>query len=338
MGPVMQADLRVNRLKLYELRILLAVAHAGSMTRAATQLAISEPAISRAISDMERTLGVCLLNRNSKGVEPTPYGRALIKRAVAVFDELRQGIREIETIKDPTIGEVHIGATSTIAEVGIVAAVIAEMSQKHPRINFHVVEATPEWLFHELRERSLDLIVLLTFDPVASNDILSEMLYEDRMVIVAAANNPWTRRSRVELVDLVNENWTLPEPEHPVTSIVASAFHAIGCAAPRVTATAAPGRIRDTLLATGRFLTAVQESALHFGATLPQLKVLPVELAMARGTTSIMTLKKRALSPAAQLFIEYLRKAAEPLAKRNGAPSQEQNPRRLLDHLVSARE
>src|SRR5262245_25547694 len=87
------------------------------------------------------------------GVEPTPYGCALIKRGVAVFDELRLGIRDIESIKDPTIGEVHIGATSTIAEVGIIAAVIDHMSQKYPRVSFHVVEATPERLFHRSEER-----------------------------------------------------------------------------------------------------------------------------------------------------------------------------------------
>jgi DNA-binding transcriptional LysR family regulator len=139
----MQGDRRVNRLKLHELRILLAVAQAGSMAKAAAQLAISEPAVSRAISDIEHTLGVSLLDRNPKGVEPTPYGRALIKRGVAVFDELRQAIKEIESIKDPTIGEVRIGATSTIAEVGIVAAVIDQMSQKYPHVSFHVVAATP---------------------------------------------------------------------------------------------------------------------------------------------------------------------------------------------------
>src|SRR5262249_9161537 len=151
---------------------------------------------------------------------------------------------------------------------------------------------------------------------------------------------PWTRRSRVDLADLVDENWTLPEPEHPVTSIVTSAFRAIGCEAPPVTATAAPGRIRDTLLATGRFLTVVQESARHFGASLPRLRVLPGELAMARGTTNVMTLKKRPLSPAARLFIKYLREPAEPLARRksNGAPSQEQNPRPLFHRPVGARE
>src|SRR5262249_58862799 len=151
-------------------------------------------------------------------------------RGGADCDEAGKGMGEMETMKDPTIGEVDVGATSTIGEVGIVAAVIGLVSQKYPRINFHVVEATPEWLFHELRERSLDLIILLTFDPVASNDIVSEMLYEDRMVIVAAADNPWTRQSRVDLADLVDENWTLPEPEPPVTSISASTFRAIGCA------------------------------------------------------------------------------------------------------------
>jgi DNA-binding transcriptional LysR family regulator len=243
----MQGDHRVNRLKLHELQVLLAVAQAGSMAKAAAQLALSEPAVSRSISDMENALGVSLFDRSPKGVEPTPYGRALVKRGIAVFDELRQGIREIETIKDPAIGEVHIGATSTIAEVGIVATVIGQMSQKYPRINFRAVEATPEWLFHELRERSLDLIILLTFDLVASNDIVSEMLYEDRMVIVAAADNPWSRQSRVELVDLVDENWTLPEPEHPVTAIMASAFRAIGCEVPRVTATAARQGVYATL-------------------------------------------------------------------------------------------
>ena len=101
-----------------------------------------------------------------------------------------------------------------------------------------------------------------------------------------------------------------------MTSIVTKAFRAIGWEAPRITATVAPGRLRDTLLATGRFLTAVQESALHFSATFSSLKALPVELSMARGTTRIMTLKKRALSPAAQFFIEHIREAAKPLAKR----------------------
>jgi len=75
----MHWDHRVGlRLKLRDLNILLAVADAGSMARAATRLAISQPAVSRAIADMEHTLGVPLLDRSPRGVEPTEYGRALL--------------------------------------------------------------------------------------------------------------------------------------------------------------------------------------------------------------------------------------------------------------------
>ncbi len=85
----MADDPLVNRLKLRELRILLAVTQAGSMGKAALALSISQPAVSRAITDMESSLGVSLLDRTPQGVEPTPYGRALINRGLIVFDELR---------------------------------------------------------------------------------------------------------------------------------------------------------------------------------------------------------------------------------------------------------
>src|SRR6266436_3939832 len=99
-GPLDERVLR--RLKLRELRILTTVAHAGSMGKAAVQLALSQPAVSKAIAEMEHTLGVPLLDRSAQGVEPTLYGRALLKWAVAVFDDLRQGVREI--LADPTGG------------------------------------------------------------------------------------------------------------------------------------------------------------------------------------------------------------------------------------------
>src|SRR4029450_1904558 len=108
-GLFMQWDARIGRkIKLRDLHILLAVVQAGSMAKAGTQLAVSQPAVSKAISEMEHALGVSLLDRGSRGVEPTRYGRALIKRSLAVFDELRQGIKEIEFLSDPTGGGMSI--------------------------------------------------------------------------------------------------------------------------------------------------------------------------------------------------------------------------------------
>ena len=81
-----------RRLRLRDLHILLAVAKTGSIGKAAAELAISQPVVSKAMSDLEHSLGVRLFDRGSKGVEPTRHGRALLKTANVVFDELRRAL------------------------------------------------------------------------------------------------------------------------------------------------------------------------------------------------------------------------------------------------------
>jgi DNA-binding transcriptional LysR family regulator len=104
-----------RRIKLSDLHVLLAVAQSGSMARAASQLAVSHPVVSRSISDLERALRVQLLERNRRGAELTDYGSAMLSRTNAAFDELRQGVKDIEALADPTAGEVWIGTTPSLA-------------------------------------------------------------------------------------------------------------------------------------------------------------------------------------------------------------------------------
>src|SRR5215468_4453299 len=101
-----------RRVKVRDLHILLAVAQSGSMAKAADRLAISQPVVSKTISDLEHALGVRLLDRTAQGVEPTAYGRAFIHCGTAVFDEMRRGVQDIEFLADPTAGEVRIGVAS----------------------------------------------------------------------------------------------------------------------------------------------------------------------------------------------------------------------------------
>src|SRR5919198_2837006 len=100
-----------RRIKLRDLHVLQAVAHAGSMTKAADRLAISVPGVSKAIADLEHTVGVPLLDRSPQGVAPTTYGLAPLHRSLAAFDELRQGVKDIEFLADPTAGEIRVGST-----------------------------------------------------------------------------------------------------------------------------------------------------------------------------------------------------------------------------------
>src|SRR5215470_1889675 len=101
-----------RRIKLSDLHILLAVAQSGSMAKAASDLSISQPVVSRAINELEHILGVRLLERSRRGIELTQYGRTMLNCGHAVFDDLRQGVEHIEFLADPTAGEVRIGGTS----------------------------------------------------------------------------------------------------------------------------------------------------------------------------------------------------------------------------------
>ena len=93
-----------RRLKLRQLETLLAVVEAGSMAKAVETLAVTQPVISKTIADLEGTLGVRLLERSAHGVEPTLYGRALLQRSVALFNDLRTSVIELEHLSNSTAG------------------------------------------------------------------------------------------------------------------------------------------------------------------------------------------------------------------------------------------
>src|SRR5262245_13684998 len=103
-------DRILRRIKLRDLRTLLAVAQSGSLSKAANSLAVSHPVVSKTIADLERTLGTRLFDRTSRGVEPTRFGRTLADCGLAIFDDLHRGLRQMEFLSDPTRGELKIGA------------------------------------------------------------------------------------------------------------------------------------------------------------------------------------------------------------------------------------
>jgi molybdenum-dependent DNA-binding transcriptional regulator ModE len=104
----MQMSDRIGkRIKLQDVHVLMAVVQAGSMSKAARHLNTSQPNISKSIADLERALGVRLRDRHRQGIEPTDYGRALLSGGAAVFDELRQTVKNIEFLADPAAGEVR---------------------------------------------------------------------------------------------------------------------------------------------------------------------------------------------------------------------------------------
>lgn len=313
----MQLSDRIGRrVKLQDLHVLMTVVQAGSMGKAAERLNTVQPAVSRSIAELEHALGVRLLDRHSQGIEPTKYGRALLDCGVAVFDDLRQGIRNIEFLTDPAAGEVRVGCNPLLGPT-FVSAVVDRLSRRYPRIIFHLVAANVDRLHHDLEDRAVDLLIARKFGPLADERFEFESLFEDSSFVAAGSQSPWVRRRRIALAELMNEPWVLPSPEISWSgSLAIEAFRASGLDYPRTTVVAQSAQIRMSLLATGRFLTIFPASALRFPTKHPELKVLPVELPTAPVPVGIIILRNRSLSPTAQLFIEHAREVAKPLAKR----------------------
>jgi DNA-binding transcriptional LysR family regulator len=311
----MQWDERIGRrLKLRDLHIFMTVAQQGSMAKAAKHLAVSQPVVSKAISDLERTLKVRLLDRVARGIEPTIYGDALLRGGTIVFDDLGRSVEEIDSLADPTSGEVRISSVELLNAI-FVPAVIDRLSRKLPRFVFHVLSITARTQhLQALYERNVDLVVSYLEVPVDHENLRAEILYSDSLSVVAAPESKWVRRRKVELPELLDENWVLPTRDTLAASTVARAFHERGLAMPRNFVTTNSPLLREALIASGRVLSFMSTTRLRLGRNRSALKAVPVDLRIPYGSVGIVTLKNRTINPAAQRFIECAREVAKPLA------------------------
>jgi DNA-binding transcriptional LysR family regulator len=302
-----------RRIKLQDLHVLMTVAEVGSMGKAAARLHTSQPAVSNSIAKLEHAVGARLLERHRQGVGPTPPGRALLECGLAVFDNLRQGIKAIESFTDPSAGEVRIGCNPIIA-ADFVPAVIERMSRYHPRVVFHLTTIATDSLHVQLIDRTLDLLITRRFGPIADGRLDFEFLFDDPFVVATGADNRWTKRRKVVLADLVNETWLLPPRDSAFGSVAVEAFRTSGLDYPHVAVVSDSPEVRSRLLPTGRFLTIWPGSAVRLRGAGSGIRILPLELPIASQPNGVITLKNRPLSSVAQLFIKHAREVAKRLA------------------------
>jgi DNA-binding transcriptional LysR family regulator len=305
-----------RRLKLRDLHVLMTVARCGSMGKAAAQLSVSQPAISKAIADMENALGVRLLDRGPRGVEPTIYARALLDRGIVAFDELKQGVEHVKFLSNPTTGELRIGSTIAIA-TGFIPAVVDRLSRSYPRMVFHLSAGEAAMMYRTLEERRVDLVIAPIFGAVTEEHMRAEILYDEPLVVVAGAQSSWAKRRKIELAELAGAVWTLPPLDSLYGSVVAEAFRASGLDVPPATVFTSVTPARNALLATGRFVSIVQGSVMRFNSNNPAFKVLPIDLPTTRRPIGAITLKMRTLSPIAKLFIDCAHEVARAIPGRN---------------------
>jgi DNA-binding transcriptional LysR family regulator len=311
MAKILDWEARIGRrLRLRDLHVFFTVVQTGSLAKTAAVLRVSQPAVSQLIIDLEHAVGAKLFDRGPRGVTPTIYGRALLTRGRAAFDELRQGVQEIEFLSDPAAGEMKVGCQEAIA--AILSPVLESFLQKYPRVVLDIYEEEFDRFAARLRDRTLDFVLQRLRDPVRPNnpffdDLDVEVVFNDHMVVAAGAGSPWTRRRKIDLAELVDAQWILASPDTTNYRVITEAFRERGLGSPRIALKTLSTHLRTNMVASGKFIAPFPHSVFAFYAERFALKALPVAIPKRPWPVAVLTLKNRMLNPVVQLFLAHLR-------------------------------
>src|SRR5579871_6018721 len=300
-----------RRLRFRDLQVFFSVVQCRSMAKAAKELGVTQPAVSEVVAGLEHAFGVRLFDRTPRGVEPTIYGRALLRRGLAAFDELKQGIRDIEFLADPTKGEVRIGCPDSFAG-GLLAPFVETFCSRHPGIAITIEPVPwPTLELPELHARKLDLVMSRLSKPQADDpfgaDVEIEILFQDEVVIVAGAKSPWARRRKLDLVDLQDASWVGTSHETMTRNLLDRVYQTANLPLPTMRVITFSVQLRAHLLASGKFLAAMPRSMLKLNPECRDLRELPVGLPGPSFPVGIVTLKGRTVTPPVDLFLDGLR-------------------------------
>ena len=296
-------------LRTRHLEVLLAVAAAGSMQRAAQQIRITQPAISKLIGEIEAIFGTALFERSKRGVQLTESGQALVKRAQFMLNDLKQTQEEIAAIDSGTIGRLRIGALPVVESVILPQCLLA-LRKQAPALRIQIEEGTRASLLASLRRGELDCVIGRLDIGSEEAGLTCENLLRLPVLVVTALRHPLARQKRVTLADLAAYPWVLPRVGAPIRTVVDGLFVSTGLAAPVPLIESTSIRLNYELVRTSDMIGVMSEAAATTYAAQRRLAILPVDLVDRLPYVGVMTRSAR-MSKAMTLFLRILREQCD---------------------------
>jgi DNA-binding transcriptional LysR family regulator len=278
------------------LRLLVAIDEQRTLHRAAARVAMTQPAATRLLGELERQLGLRLFDRSPRGMTPTAYGRALVRHAHSVLATLGHARDELAALQQGVDGQVRVGVLLVAASVLVPEAVI-RFKARHPRLTVQL-------------RGELDLIVGRSTADIDAAGLTLESFYEEPMAVAVRVTHPLARRRSLGLSALVDETWVLPPPEAAYRRRLDAAFRQLGLEPPVRRVESLSGPVNRMLATETDMLVVMPGEIARREARQGRVRVLPVALPPPSGPVGLVTAAGRTVSPAAAAFADALREAA----------------------------
>ncbi|VCU70132.1 HTH-type transcriptional regulator GbpR [Pigmentiphaga humi] len=307
--------LQVN-LKARHLRLITALYDYGNLKQVAETSHVTVPAVSKALAELEKGLGLELFTRTAQGLKPTPYGECLVRHARTLLTELHQARDELKALNSGAEGKVHIG-TFPAATSMLLPQAITILKERSPRTNVQVTEGTAHTLLPELWQGRVDIVVGRLPLRTAADGFEEKQLLDDPVQLMTRRSHPLAGRKKLKWSDLQPYPWVLPPSGTILRAPLERTLEEHGVTMPNNYVETLSTHLACT------YLQMTDAIAVMAGASAAEssepLAVLPLSFPHLMRPRGVLWNRNRGLTPGAELMIECLEDAAERIRRRCAA-------------------
>jgi DNA-binding transcriptional LysR family regulator len=301
-------------LKPRQMQLLVALDDFRNIGRAASHANVTQPAVSKALGELERGLGMKLFQRTARGINPTIYGECLIRHARSMLAELAQAREELRGLHSGTSGKVKVGALSATVHT-LLPRSLALLKERSPGTNVLLREGPLETLLPELWLGKLDLILGRLAPKRWVSQLEEKVLSEEPVRIVSGPHHPLTRRKRLHWSDLKEFPWMLPPPGSLMREPVERAFEQHALPMPGSHIETSSVHVIGGYLQMSDAIAVLAGDVARYYEKLGMVAILPLEFPKLAPPIGVSWSRERPLSPSARLMMQCLEDAA-----RSSAP------------------
>ncbi len=307
--------LQIN-LKARHLRLLVTIDTYRNLTQVADVTHVTVPAISKALSELERGLGLELFTRTTQGLKPTPYGECLIRHARVMLSNLHRARDELKALTSGTEGKINVGVLPA-SSLSLLPQALSMLKQRSPGTNVHVTEAPSASLLPDLWQGHLDLVVGRLPPPSAISSFKEKELLEEPVRLMTGMHHPLACKENVQWSDLQAYPWILPPPGSILRDPLERALEAHGVPLSNNYIETLSTHVSRAYLQVSDAIAVLAGSVATEAP--PPLHVLPLTLPKMLRPAGVLWNNSRPLSPGARLMINCLEEAALALQARLAA-------------------